>query len=668
MSSDFTKILVKDDRMECCDNIKYAVIKGGQNVTPSQFRAISVTNNQLVFNIQVPSEQTLIDRRVMLSTELTLTVVSQCLSLTGASPSLAVIGTQAQQQGCGYGACAGLAPYPLHQLMTVASATVNNNTVSINMRDVLPAIIRMLDKKELGSYNGMSATQTDTYQNYGDQSYTDSGVFSNLGGLTTDYEGRSSIALVGYTTTAGTQTSGFVTEVFTWHLTEALMLSPFIYSNPKSNGQAFYGIQNMNIVLNIGDLSRVFRGCGFVNDCAVPTASNTAPVTGTGAVYPSSAGQHILNSTARGASLSLPYILSVTAGSTANGGKMFADNTFLFFTFLTAHPSDLFPARNIVPYYELPRYITTAQAVAPQASTASYSSELSSYTPYDLTQGTLFTSQTLQLNQIPDKLLVYIRKQGQTFYDSDSYLPITGISIDFNNNSGLLSAARAEDLYKMSKDNGSNQNWSEWSGLRGSRARLAGDGTYRPMTTSPYLNNQTPLSTSGVFSSFPSCGGCLVLEFGKDIQLIEDFFAPGSLGNFNIRLNVKYLNNNPSIAAASNIEMVLITMNSGVFVCERGTSSTYTGILTRADVLEASEQDAYTRSDVQRLVGGGFMDMIKSGVSKLAPLAKMVAPHAKEYLMSKGPLGQMAAHGMSAMGYGRSGGGGSGGRLEGRYA
>ena len=666
MSSDFTKILVKDDRMECVDNIKYAVIKGGQNVTPSQFRAISVTNNQLVFNIQVPSEQTLIDRRVMLSTELTLTVVSQCLSFTTVSPSQAVIGTQAQQKGCGYGSCAGLAPYPLHQLMTVASATVNNNTVSINMRDVLPAIIRMLDKKELGSYNGMSATQTDTYQNYGDQAYADSGVFSNLGGLTTDYEGRSSIALVGYTTTAGTQTAGYVTEVFTWHLTEALMLSPFIYSNPKSNGQAFYGIQNMNIVLNIGDLSRVFRGCGPVNGCAAPTASNTAPVAGTGAVYSSPAGQYVVDGTSRAQALSLPYILSVTAGSTANGGKLFADNTFLFFTFLTAHPSDLFPARNIVPYYELPRYITTAEAVAPQASTANYATELSSYTPYNLLTGTSFTSQTLQLNQIPDKLLVYIRKQGQTFSDSDSYLPITGISIDFNNNSGLLSAARAEDLYKMSKDNGSNQNWSEWSGLRGSRARLASDGSYRPMTTSSLIGATTP--SAGVFSSFPSCGGCLVLEFGKDIQLIEDFFAPGSLGNFNIRLNVSYLNNNPSIATASNIEMVLITMNSGVFVCERGTSSTYTGILTRADVLEASEQDAYTRSDVQRLVGGGFMDMIKSGVSKLAPLAKMVAPHAKEYLMSKGPLGQMAAHGMSAMGYGRSGGGGSGGRLEGRYA
>ena len=107
----------------------------------------------------------------------------------------------------------------------------------------------------------------------------------------------------------------------------------------------------------------------------------------------------------------------------------------------------------------------------------------------------------------------------------------------------------------------------------------------------------------------------------------------------------------------------MITMNSGVFVCERGTSSTYTGILTRADVLEASEQDAYTRSDVQRLVGGGFLDMLKSGVSKLAPLAKMIAPHAKEYLMSKGDLGKAAAHGMSALGYGASGG-----RLQGRYA
>jgi hypothetical protein len=171
----------------------------------------------------------------------------------------------------------------------------------------------------------------------------------------------------------------------------------------------------------------------------------------------------------------------------------------------------------------------------------------------------------------------------------------------------------------------------------------------------------------------------MVLEFGKDIQLIEDFFAPGSLGNFNLQINVFADNNNPTLpttAGSSALNIFLVTMNSGVFVCERGTSSTYTGILTRADVLEASEQDAYTHSDVKRMVGGGFLDMLKSGVSKLAPLVKaiapVVAPMAKDYLKSKGAMGKLAAQGIGALGYGsagagRSGAGSSGGALQGRY-
>jgi hypothetical protein len=660
MSSDFTKILVKDDRMECVDNIKYAVIKGGQNVTPSQFKAISTSNNQLVFNIQVPSEQTLIDRRVLLQTDLQLVVTSRHISWAGQTISGAP-----WTGGCGYGQIAALGSYPLHSLMTVASATINNNTVSINMKDVLPAIIRLLDKKELGSYNGMTATGTDSFLNYNDTFY--GGAPSNGSvntGLATDYAGRGSIFLKNYSCAAGPGIQSLV-ETFTWHISEPLMLSPFIYSNPKSNGQAFYGIQNMNIVLNIGsDLNRVFRGCGPPDNVSVAGGYSA------GAISASPAG--IVATTGSGTGTSLPWIVSVVPGTGGENGSMFA-NTYLLFTFLTAHPSDLFPARNIVPYYELPRYITQGQAVAPLLPGVVAGSDNVLIPNIDTASGgTLFTSQTLQLNQIPDKLILYVRKQGQTWYDSDSYLPITGISIDFNNNSGLLSASRVEDLYRMSKDNGSNQSWNEFVGFQNCSSNFdAATSLDFPVTTYPFG------ATTPSFSTKPTVGSCLVLEFGKDIQLIEDFFAPGSLGNFNIRVNLRYQNNNPSVLANSAIEMVMITMNSGVFVCERGTSSTYTGILTRADVLEASEQDAYTRSDVQRLVGGGFLDMLKSGVSKLSPLLKavapMVMPHVKDYLGKKGTLGAMANAGLGAMGYGHSGGGMSGGgmsggRLQGRYA
>jgi len=663
MSADFSKILVKDDRLEVVDNIKYAVIKGGQNVTPSQFKAISVSNNQLVFNIQVPSEQTIIDRRVLLQTDLTLVVKSSTVNFATAT-GISTLAPPAQ--GCGYGTLAGLAPYPLHQLISVASTTINNNTVTVNTQDVLPAIIRMLDKEELGAYNGTSATATDSYLSYTDAIGSVGNSVNGFGSanLDTNFVGRGSIALTGYTAVDDATST---TETFTWRISEPLMLSPWIYCNPKTNGQGFYGIQNMNIVLNIDStFNRVFRGLQGINGIVDAENFATGPASST-AVYASPGGT-VLNSAGVGVdmTLSLPVIRTVGAPS---GVSMFSNNTSLLFTFLTPHPSDLMPARNIVPYYELPRFITQISASAPQASVSS-GAVANKYTTYDNNAGTLFQSQTLQLNQIPDKLILFISKPTKKFGDSDSTLPITKISIDFNNNSGLLSAARCEDLYRMSKDNGSNQNWLEWSGF----ANTAVASTVNAENGLTLSANGVELNAGAVTTSFktvPTCGSMLMLEFGKDIQLIEDFFAPGSLGNFNIRVNIYYLNNNPSIKSGDQIQLTMITLNSGVFVCERGTSSTYTGILTRADVLEASEQDAYTHSDVRRLVGGGFLDMLKSGVSKLAPMLKtvapMLAPMAKSYLANKGALGQMAAQGIGAMGYGRSGGGSSGGALHGRY-
>lgn len=678
MSNDFTKVLVQDDRLNVVDNIKYAVIKGGQSVNCSQFKALSETNSQLVFNIQVPSETTIIDRRVLLTTDLTLTVQSAFRQLTttdGGQPLATVEYSVEQATPCGYGTYAGLAPYPLHQLMTVASATINNNTVSINIRDVLPFIVRALKKGDLNAYNGFSAVATDSYQSYTDSAYSQEGANSGgLQNLDTDLSGRGSIALINYSYTESTYAG---IEVFTWRITEPLLLSPFLYCNPSSNAQGFYGIQNMNLVLNIGTASRAFRGLDGINgvdNLSTAAITQYQPVINADGTFGTVSSTKCYNSSAQNcfrtdvvtSEDSLPYIKNVALTSFAN--------TYLYFVFLTPKPSQLMPSRNIVPYYELPRYITqvslpapTAQYIINQQQSAVYNSGLQADAG-----GTAIISQTLQLNQIPDKLVLYVRKPAanQSYGDADVFLPIRGVSINFNNNSGILSSARSQDLYRMSKDNGSNQNWLEWTGQVSGCARKV-LGSVVPAT------DASQWSETVDFAVFPTAGSCLMLEFGKDIQLVEDYFAPGSLGNFNIQLNLLVDNTMKACSApkaAQNFELVMITMNSGVFVCERGTSSVYTGILTRADVLEASEQEPYGRSDITRMVGGGFMDWLKSSLGKAAPILKTVAkdvllPMAKEKLgQSSNPLAKGALGAMSALGLGRSGAGASAGaRLSGRF-
>lgn len=630
MSADFEKVLVKDDRLDVKDVVRYAVVKGGQNVTCAQYRAISESNSQITFNIQVPSEQTIIDRRVLLRTTITFVVKSYETIAAGATAV-----------GVGYGALSSLAPFPMHQLMTVMSATINNNTVSLNVRDALPALLRLLDKHELTWANSTTPTFPDTLgsylYNWQELSNPHAGYY-NVNN--TDVVPRGAFQLDAYTiatTAVPGGAAGITTETFTVTVTEPLLLSPFIFGHPKSNSQGFYGIQNMNFVLNIGDTSRFFR-CPNAPSAAVGLSG--FPTTTYTTTYP------------------LPYDATAN-GSAANGFGGYVNqtlqagtgisitnfsNTSLLFEFLTPHPSDMMPARNIVPFYELPRYISTFTTAIP-AATVVQSGTSYSLTPRNSGQ---ISAQSLQLNQIPDKLIIYARKRAsaQNHGDPDVALGIGSVSINFNNNSGILASATRQDLWQMSKHAGNNETWFEWEGEASSNVWSAAANKLQPATN----------LTTG-FAQLPTVGSYLVLEFGKDIQLVEDYYAPGSLGNFNLQVNLSVLNYN--LYDVTEYEVVIITMNSGVFVNERGTSSTYTGILTKQDVLEASQQQAYTKSDVARLVGGGFLDMVKSGVQKLAPI---VLPMAKDYLGKMDNTAAKAVSGaLGAMGYGPSAGGPSAG-------
>lgn len=584
MSQDFQKVLVKDDRLVVSDQIKYAVCKGGQNMTSAQFNAISQSTSSHTYNIQVPSEQTIVDRRVLWQSTITL-------KLTALAPGVPNAGGDVRPAGSlpvNYGSQDALAPFPLHQLCSVMTATVNNNSTSINMRDVLASILRFHDRRELARYNGYTPVMYDTYQNYKDGLGSNNNV---LGGwsLTADNDinQRGSWVLDNISRVAPSDPAypsplqaNDVEAYITFTVSEPLLLSPFIYAHCKSNNQGFYGIQNMNFIFNIADGNRVWRSAN-------------------------SWGQSV-------------SVYGFT-------------NSRLVFNFLTPHPSDLMPSRNVCGYYELPRYIT------PNLPSFSASGSAGA------TQTVRTT--TIQLNQIPDKLILFVRKamSDQRVYDSDSFLVINNVSINFNNMSGILASATQQDLYRYSVENGSNQSWYEFSGKANKSSSATGGG-----------------------STMPTTGSLLILEFGKDIQLVEDFYASGSLGNFNLQINMTV--SNQSSVALTNTEIVLITMNSGVWVNERGTSTVYTGILTKQDVLDVSTQESYTRSDVKRMVGGGFLDTLKSVAGKVLPKLPSLAKAGLSLVPESSPMGKyakMGEAGLGALGYGRSGGGGSGGGYSG---
>jgi hypothetical protein len=90
-----------------------------------------------------------------------------------------------------------------------------------------------------------------------------------------------------------------------------------------------------------------------------------------------------------------------------------------------------------------------------------------------------------------------------------------------------------------------------------------------------------------------------------------------SIGQFNFQFNITVTNN---LGVAVTPEVLVITANSGMFVTSMGSSSIFTGLLTKQLVLDASEKQAENpiqSSMIKRLVGGKMGNMPSSAMKHL---------------------------------------------------
>ena len=75
MSETFENILVKDDRLGCITpKVKFQVSKGGQNVTCQPQKAMSETTPNHVYNVTIPSSETIINREVLWQSTVTIRI------------------------------------------------------------------------------------------------------------------------------------------------------------------------------------------------------------------------------------------------------------------------------------------------------------------------------------------------------------------------------------------------------------------------------------------------------------------------------------------------------------------------------------------------------------------------------------------------------------------
>jgi hypothetical protein len=680
MSADIEKLAVFDSRI-VQNRPKYAVQKGALSLTNAPFNAISATPSQHTYNIYVPSENVFVDRAV----EWTSTCFLQqtVTYTTDAQTRYFVLGNAGLPLWVPAVDWA-LPAFPLNSLCSTTTATINDTTSVINAQDVLKEVLRLTDYKK-NRLQRTCPTMLDKYQCYDDAygaansplsgyaslldyaepqngqfpqvSFTDAlgaplvngNYYTSLGASLGTvqpiaqtagvYQCINGLPCLAVTTglTPNVACLGPFTFFFKFTSTEKVVLSPFTFSDVHEWDTGLFGINNIQLIMNLQAPTRSVRSSGM--RFAVQALAQATGV-----------GQQLVSGVS---SVAVAYNTSVA--------QTF-QNSVVNVQFLTPSLDVPLPPKSVVPYLEFPRYITN-------------------YSSGSVATGAVvqIQSQTITLPQIPDLLIIYVKNGLTATNYADSYMSIASrsnggianpLTVNFDNFSGLLSSQTTEQLYAMSIKNGLDMDWATWSG----QAYVGQGGVsvgYPAGGTVPTATGSSAVPISGVLPSLvatggrglaPTVGSILVLKPSQDITL-QTGQAPSLVGNFTLQFNLQVVNN---AGVSVTPQLYVITANSGYFESIRGSSRIIKGVLSEQDIIGAPLAPTATTQELHRYVGGaGIFSTIGSVIGKV-----ISNPAVRDALLDVGKMAgkELLHHGTEFVKRKISGGMASGGAMSGGMA
>lgn len=380
---------------------EYVIKEGGSINSYIQIQSSSASNSNVVWQVKPPSTSIVVDSKIYM-------VLNGTITFTGPSTNTTpIIGYVANPEGTKYipTGTDGFRRFPLSACISSLTATINNVSSTVQINNFVDALTRYntyMDDNQFVYSTGPN--MPDQAQHYYDLtggnknplvSYADGAQYSNARGNATILVGApASNVYTSYMLTAPTPTSATIY----FYLCEPLFVSPITFG--RGEGPGFIGINNLQINLNFGDLTRIWS-------------------------HDNVNGQTISN---------------ITVNIQNN-------NQLLLMHYITPPQGNLFNFdQYIYPYYSLTDYITTLNATPPKTAVASA------------------ISSNIQLSFIPERIYVFLKRSlaTETYYTSDAYAQINNISINWNNLTAQLSSATPFDLYKISVKNGCKLTWDEW--------------------------------------------------------------------------------------------------------------------------------------------------------------------------------------------------------------
>lgn len=467
-----------------------------------------------------------------------------------------------------------LRSHPLSSVISTLTVSLNGTSVSIESQQVVHILERFKQYLEYNrSYGSIFPQMPDNYQVYGDSF----GSSNNPLGTYSDNSAQHPRGAYPMIVVANTPTLAIVH----FELYEYVILPPFLYGGDdmghirEAGGLTYLDTFNLTCTLN-NNLARLWSHA----------LSGLSPST------------------------SVISTLSVTF-----------QQPELLLWWLTPRLLQSIPKEIVYPYFQISRYTTQggANAINPNGTFS-------------------MTSNVIQFQTIPLKIYVCAQRSQNLIYQtlsstissSDTFSRIDGVSVNFNNISGLLSNASPQHLYEMSLQNGLSMSYNEWIGSTEYLSAVAGQTTRFVGTV----------------------GGVLCIDPAKDFGLSSEL-AEGTLGQFNFQIIFNGTNMNQ--VDIIDFELYIVAVYDGILTLANNSGTTQQGVVTRQDVLTAPMHHM-NYNELTSIYGGG------SFFSKFGDILRKGANYVKDNkLISKGlgiiphPYAQLGSQAANILGLGEGG-------------
>ena len=393
--------------------------------------------------------------------------------------------------------------FPISSVCSTLTIRLNNSAASINLSDVITSLLRYNTPHKVKEYDYSTCPcMQDYYQNYGEggaQGNVSIASQRNPLGWFGDNSWETTRGAFPYKYFINAPTTAAISAV----ITEPLFLSPFLFGKGSELRNGFIGLQTLDLQFTMSaDLTRLWS-----HDASAGTIF-TVPVNGAGMV--------------------------VQFGQPA-----------ILFNYISPKLLEPIPRAISYQYYVVDRFPTDNNSpILPNMSST-------------------FSSNNIQMNTIPRRIYLFARQRNsdQNVNSTDTFLSLNNVTINYNNYSGLLASATPYDLYNISKKNGCNLSWPEWSGSP--IVFGAGNAVVNDVGQSVYINNSgvATLATNAV----PLVGSVLCLDFGIDIGL-DDLHSAGEIQNSQLQITATFTNINPTLAITATF--YIVTISEGIWTIE----------------------------------------------------------------------------------------------------